>query len=144
MISDERRAELLRLTEAVSAAGFSDTEARDAINGYLEAAMFTATDDAGESLDGLGYSWSAEAQGQAFDDVMAFLAANAEDCREFLLTTGLSALQIGIDFLLTRNGEGAGFWDRGAGAVGDRLTAASKPYGSITVILAETGELDFM
>lgn len=36
----------------------------------------------------------------------------------------------GHDFWLTRNGHGAGFWDRGMGALGDRLTAACKPYGS--------------
>lgn len=30
--------------------------------------------------------------------------------------------QIGHDFWLTRNGHGAGFWDRGQGALGDKLT----------------------
>lgn len=29
----------------------------------------------------------------------------------------------GHDLWLTRNGHGAGFWDRGAGALGDQLTA---------------------
>lgn len=36
----------------------------------------------------------------------------------------------GHDFYLTREGHGAGFWDRGLGIVGDALTALSKPYGS--------------
>jgi hypothetical protein len=36
----------------------------------------------------------------------------------------------GHDFWLTRNGHGAGFWDRGMGMLGDELTAACKPYGS--------------
>jgi hypothetical protein len=37
--------------------------------------------------------------------------------------------QAGIDFYLTRNGHGAGFWDRGLGILGDILSAGSKPYG---------------
>jgi hypothetical protein len=37
--------------------------------------------------------------------------------------------QAGHDFYLTRNGHGAGFWDRGLGVLGDILTAGSKPYG---------------
>lgn len=36
----------------------------------------------------------------------------------------------GHDFWLTRNGHGAGFWDRGMGQLGEDLTAACKPYGS--------------
>lgn len=36
----------------------------------------------------------------------------------------------GHDFWLTRVGHGAGFWDRGMGELGDRLTDACKPYGS--------------
>ena len=41
----------------------------------------------------------------------------------------------GHDFALTRNGHGAGFWDRGLGKIGDMLTDACKPYGSHSVIL---------
>lgn len=40
--------------------------------------------------------------------------------------------QAGHDFFLTRNGHGAGFWDRGI-ENGDELTAASKPYGSFNL-----------
>lgn len=35
----------------------------------------------------------------------------------------------GHDFWLTRVGHGAGFWDRGLGDLGERLTDASKAYG---------------
>lgn len=40
------------------------------------------------------------------------------------------AAQSGHDFWLTRNGHGAGFWDRGYGTLGDLLTGACEPYGS--------------
>jgi hypothetical protein len=36
----------------------------------------------------------------------------------------------GHDFWLTRNGHGAGFWDRDLGEIGERLTKASEAYGS--------------
>ena len=35
---------------------------------------------------------------------------------------GYDSDRAGIDFWLTRNGHGAGFWDRGLGEVGDQLT----------------------
>ena len=37
--------------------------------------------------------------------------------------------QIARDFWLTRNGHGAGFWDRGIGELGDKLTELSESYG---------------
>ncbi len=40
------------------------------------------------------------------------------------------AFRHGQDFYLTRNGHGTGFWDRGYGDVGKRLTEAAKIYGS--------------
>lgn len=36
----------------------------------------------------------------------------------------------GHDFYLTREGHGAGFWDRGLGELGDYLTKIAKAYGS--------------
>jgi hypothetical protein len=48
--------------------------------------------------------------------------------------------QCGHDFSLTRNGHGAGFWDRGYGAIGDALSDASRPYGETYWYLVD-GEL---
>ena len=41
----------------------------------------------------------------------------------------------GHDFALTRNGHGAGFWDRGLGTVGDMLSDEAKAYGSHSVYI---------
>lgn len=41
---------------------------------------------------------------------------------------------IGIDFILTANGHGAGFWDRGL-PYGDELTELCKPFGTISAWL---------
>lgn len=42
----------------------------------------------------------------------------------------LTAGSIGHDFCLTRNGQGAGFWDRGLGHLGEYLTEAAKSFGT--------------
>lgn len=43
--------------------------------------------------------------------------------------------QHGHDFALTRNGHGAGFWDRGYGLHGRKLTELARPFGSEEVTL---------
>jgi len=50
--------------------------------------------------------------------------------------------QAGHDFWLTRNGHGAGFWDRHFDggeleAAGDALTKASKPYGEVDLYIGD-------
>jgi hypothetical protein len=47
----------------------------------------------------------------------------------------------GHDFALTRNGHGAGFWDRGLGFVGEALTSLAKPYGERTLMVALDGSV---
>lgn len=44
-------------------------------------------------------------------------------------STAYSWSDAGHDFALTRNGHGAGYWDRGLGTIGDLLTEAAKTYG---------------
>ena len=45
--------------------------------------------------------------------------------------------QLGHDFALTRDCHGAGFWDRGYGERGERLTDAAKSFGSVEAYLVE-------
>ena len=49
----------------------------------------------------------------------------------------ISEEQFGHDFWLTRNGHGAGFWDRGLGELGDKLTEWCKPYGSVDLFVGD-------
>lgn len=120
----------------------TDEQAREAIDGYLQAALFTAVDADGASLDGYGYSFSVAAQAKVRREVIEFISQQIDDVRAFV-DTGRPWLQVGIDFSLTRNRHGAGFWDRGAGDVGLRLTEAAHVYGETTVYLADSGELEF-
>jgi hypothetical protein len=69
-------------------------------------------------------------------DCLAFCEANASDlamfCSEHGYTSraGYNASECaGHDFWLTRNGHGAGYWDRGLGALGERLSDAARAYG---------------
>lgn len=62
-------------------------------------------------------------------DCAAFQADNAADLEcAYAARSGLveeyDAEQAGRDFWFTRNGHGVGFWDRGLGDIGDRLSAA--------------------
>ena len=65
--------------------------------------------------------------------VDAFIDANKDD------PEGIDAAQAGHDFWLTRNGHGAGFWDRGLGERGDRLTNAAHVYGACDLYLGDDG-----
>lgn len=47
----------------------------------------------------------------------------------------------GHDFWLTRNGHGAGFWDRGIGETGDKLTEASTGFGEVDLYIGDDGKL---
>jgi hypothetical protein len=55
------------------------------------------------------------------------------------LLDGISDEMIGHDFWLTRCGHGAGFWDRGLGEQGDRLTDITKTYGGRDLYLGDDG-----
>ena len=69
-------------------------------------------------------------------DCLAFCEANARDLEEYCERRGYDSSQgpvssyAGQDFWLTRSGHGAGFWDRGLGDLGERLSDAARAYGS--------------
>ena len=45
----------------------------------------------------------------------------------------------GHDFWLTRNGHGTGYWDRGLGPVGDKLTKAAETFGTSDLYVGDDG-----
>jgi hypothetical protein len=54
-----------------------------------------------------------------------------DDNFELIEKSGLELGQVGHDIWLTQNGLGAGFWDRGLGEVGGKLTDAAKALGGL-------------
>ena len=109
---------------------------------YLETALWSSTDESndqgGDPLDE-NYSiddFTVEALRESIDDCKSFQECEVE-ALEAAYGHGPSygPEYAGHDFWLTRNGHGAGFWDRGLGEIGERLTRASKPYGSVYLMV---------
>ena len=102
---------------------------------YLECALWSSTDNTTESGgypldDNYGISdIEIKSLRAMVADCAAFQADNAKDLE------GLNSGYCGHDFWLSRNGHGAGFWDRGLGELGDRLHKATKPYGSCDLMV---------
>jgi len=72
---------------------------------------------------------------QAQQDVDDFFELAAE----LIEKSGMDDRRVGHDFWLTRNGHGAGFWDRGLGKVGDDLTRDAETYGGIDPYVGDDG-----
>jgi hypothetical protein len=69
-----------------------------------------------------------------------------EDCNVFMRNNRFDLMvvdpsQAGHDFWLTRNGHGAGFWDRGLGDIGDRLSVAARAFGEVNLYVGDDKKL---
>lgn len=62
-----------------------------------------------------------------------FQKANAAELERYQEVTGRDMSSAGMDFWLTRNHHGAGFWDRGDDPVLESLTDAAHAYGECDV-----------
>lgn len=123
---------------------FGDKAIEAAITAMLWANTFDA--DGGEPLEHPSGEFEGSARHQELralvteeavdalrEDVLNFLSGRLNDIRD------LDPGQVGHDFILTRNRHGAGFWDRGLGEKGDRLTETAQAFGEITWFQAEDG-----
>lgn len=79
----------------------------------------------------------------ARDDCHRFMEDNKNALREATCKVGYSYAAAGHDFWLTRNGHGAGFWDRGLGEVGERLSEAARKEGEVYLYIGDDGKLYF-
>lgn len=104
---------------------------------YIACALWSSTDDDGEPLD-TNYN-----EGDLTEGTKAALEV---DCAQFVLMCAkdLEALapeQAGHDFWLTRNRHGVGFWDRGLGDLGERLTKAAHAFGEQHLMVDHLGQV---
>lgn len=122
--------------------------------GYVVAAIWSSIDDDSKSFDEFTLrDFDDKAKQQVLSDCKAFQEGNAELLKEWY-ELGFMEGGAGYDFWLTRNGHGAGFWDRylevradandesersRARELGKRLTAAAKECGERTLYTYEEG-----
>ena len=108
------------------------------IDAYIECAFFC---DAGEpdqcpsdaELSNLGYLTAAS-------DCADFLQlCERENVLSEYAETGRTWDSFGNDLWFTRNGHGCGFWDRGMGDLGDKLTKLAKAMGSRYLLEGDDG-----
>jgi hypothetical protein len=103
------------------------------VQAYLECALWSSTDFDGTPLDDEKY------EGVSISEKM--WADAKQTCESFLRDVednGIDASwwedgQIGHDLWLTQNGHGAGFWDRGQGETGKKLSEIAECIGSSEV-----------
>ena len=105
---------------------------------YIVCALWSSTDSDGEPLDHYDIEdIDPDTLETMHADVIDFL----EDNREILEESGLSDKSIGHDFWLTRNRHGAGFWDRGLGEIGQKLTKVCHSYGEVYLYVSDNGKV---
>jgi hypothetical protein len=107
--------------------------------GYIECAVWATSDDKGEPLDALDADLHPDAIARMVADCDDFQKANRADLNEAKDTYHRPDSYLGHDFFLTRNGHGTGFWDRGMGELGERLTKAAHDCGEVYLYVADDG-----
>lgn len=122
----------------------------DFTQGYIEALFFTDSGPEDGQLGDAGFSDLApETLARIITDCARFLADLPRDGagRTWLDLAADYAphhydlAQAGRDFWFTRCGHGVGFWDRGLGEIGDRLTAHCQPFGNVDSYLGDDGKV---
>ena len=119
------------------------------LRAYVGAALWSSTDDDGEPMDaGRDISDIApDTLAGMRDDCETFANANASDIQAardsgvYVAGERYGYSQVGHDFWLTRNGHGAGFWDRGLGDIGERLSAAARACGEVNLFVNDDGKV---
>ena len=107
------------------------------LDGYQACALWSSCDDNGEPLDRSGMLLASETLDAFLADCGAFLGEIDELGLPWRDEIEWEAL--GHDLWLTRNGHGAGFWDRDLGELGDALTEAAKRQGSRDLYIGDDG-----
>lgn len=139
----DRHVKDLQNAFALYEAGITREQALEVVAGYRAAALWSSVGPDNEPLDVSPYSLSAEATQQFSDEAIEFVTSNAEHVLAFVEVTGLGWGQIGHDFWLTRNGHGAGFWDRGvAGPAVDALVESSHAWGEQNLYVSDGEEIE--
>ena len=118
------------------------------ILGYVTCAIWASIGDDEQPLDEKydGDDIAPETRKAMEKDCEKFIAENEAALGDYAEIIGshpeyTESEKAGHDFWLTRNGHGAGFWDRGIGETGDTLTKASEGFGGVDLYVGDDGKL---
>lgn len=115
---------------------FNGKRVDDFTCGYVTAMLWSSTDDSGSPMDDR-FTWEDIAP-----DAMADIIADCERFqRDHQADIESDLERAGIDFWLTRNHHGAGFWDGDWPHAGERLTEASHRFGERDLYVGDDGKL---
>ncbi len=112
---------------------------------YIEAALWSSTDDDGEPLDAnyVPANIDQKTLKKMIDDCAKFQRENADDLAKYNGPSKYTAEEIGgHDFWLTRERHGSGFWDdkkRWPDGAADRLTEAAHRFGEFGLYVGDDG-----
>ena len=133
-----------RLSDAEALALGREPDIHEAAWAYLECASWSTSvsDEDGntvhDSIDDTDAEWNLTAVAAAEKQIRDFLS---EEVDEIIERWQIAPGQLGHDLWLTRNHHGAGFWDRGYGPDGDRLTQLCKPMGTDDAYIGDDGTI---
>ncbi len=129
----------------------TDTETPDVpsafLNAYIEAALWSSTyeteDDESLPMDDGEHELADETREAMAQDCADFFAycheIGIDPVPEYNCPEYSDEEKSGHDFWLTRCGHGAGYWDRGLGEIGDKLSEAAKTMGSVDLYVGDDG-----
>lgn len=108
---------------------------------YTQALLWSSTDTTpdGRDVNLDEFDLSTAGSDTCRADCLEFFAANYADLCAAADVYGFD--HAGHDFALTRNHHGAGFWDRGLGELGERLTEAAHAVGECWPYLGDDGSV---
>lgn len=131
------------------------TELREFFRGYVTAMLWanltwgTESGNEPEGFSETDVELSPSDLVSLADDALSFVSSAAEDLLGYVDMIdidpqyGTAWDYAGHDFALTRNHHGAGFWNRGLGDLGERLTAWAHTYGEAHIWASVTdGKLE--
>lgn len=110
------------------------------LTSYIQCALWSSTDEHDNNLDDK-YSeldMDLKTVEKMKEDVEKFV----KEAKDAIIDSGISESQLGHDFWLTRNGHGAGFWDRGfEKSVSDEFCRICKKFGSCYLYVGDDGKI---
>lgn len=115
----------------------------DFSDAYVDAALWSSTDDEGEPLDN-NYTVD-DIDSETYNNMMVdcgnFQRVNALALEDAYEIDEQDSANAGHNFWLTRNGHGAGFWDGDYPETGAELTESAKGFGEFDLYVGDDGKI---